>query len=85
VPGYAVLNLTTRYKVTSNWELFGKVNNVFDKDYSTAGILAANALDSAGNFQTNSDNWTHETFYAPGAPRAFWVGVKYMIGQNKNK
>ncbi len=85
VPGYAVLNLTTRYKVTSNWELFGKVNNVFDKDYSTAGILAANALDSAGNFQTNSDNWTHETYYSPGAPRAFWVGVKYMIGQNKNK
>ncbi len=84
VPGYAVLNLTTRYQATSNWELFGTVNNIFDKEYSTAGILAMNALDSAGNFQTTSDNWTHGTFCSPGAPRAFWVGVKYTIVQ-KNK
>jgi outer membrane receptor protein involved in Fe transport len=83
VSGYAILNLTTRYKVTSNWELFGKVNNVFDKEYSSGAILAENGFDSAGNFQTNSDLWAHETFYAPGAPRAFWVGVKYTMGQNK--
>jgi outer membrane receptor protein involved in Fe transport len=83
VPGYAVLNLNTRFKLDSNWELFGKIDNVFDKEYSSGAILAANSFDSAGNFQTNSDDWRHETFYAPGAPRAFWVGVKYTMGQNK--
>ena len=83
VPGYAILNLTTRYKPGQNWELFGKVNNVFDKDYSTGAILAQNSFDAAGNFQIDSANWTHETFYAPGAPRAFWVGVKYMFGKKQ--
>ncbi len=83
VPGYAVLNLNTRFKLDSNWELFGKIDNVFDKEYSSGAILATNSLDSAGNFVTNSDNWRNETFYAPGAPRAFWVGVKYTMGQNK--
>jgi outer membrane receptor protein involved in Fe transport len=83
VPGYAVLNLNTRFKLDSNWELFGKIDNVFDKEYSSGAILAANSFDSAGNFQINSDDWRHETFYAPGAPRAFWVGVKYTMGQNK--
>jgi iron complex outermembrane receptor protein len=84
VPGYAIVNLTTRYKLGQSWELFGKINNVFDKEYSTGAILAENSFDAAGNFQIDSANWTHETFYAPGAPRAFWVGVKYSMGQNKN-
>jgi iron complex outermembrane receptor protein len=83
VPGYAVFNLNTRFKLDSNWELFGKIDNVFDKEYSSGAILAANSFDAGGNFQTNSDDWRHETFYAPGAPRAFWVGVKYTMGQNK--
>ncbi|HEX4985351.1 MAG TPA: TonB-dependent receptor [Burkholderiales bacterium] len=83
VPGYAIFNLNTRYKVTSNWEVFGRIDNVFDKEYSTGAILAENSFNAAGAFQTNSDDWTSETFYAPGAPRAFWVGVKYTMGQPK--
>jgi outer membrane receptor protein involved in Fe transport len=80
VGGYTILNLTTRYKIDSNWELFGKINNVFDNKYSTGAMLGENPFDAQGNFQTGSDSWTHETFYAPGAPRAIWVGVKYTMG-----
>ena len=82
VGGYAILNLSTRYRLAQNWEVFGKLNNVFDTNYSTGGILASNSFDAGGNFQTNSDDWTHETFFAPGAPRAMWVGVKYTMGKN---
>ena len=78
--GYTVLNLTTRYAVDSTWEIFGRINNVFDKEYESGAILAENPFDSAGNFQTNSDNWTKETFFAPGAPRAIWVGLKVKFG-----
>ena len=28
---------------------------------------------------TNSDNWARETFYAPGAPRSAWVGLRYQF------
>lgn len=79
VAGYAILNLTTRFQLGSSWELFARVNNVFDREYSSAAILAENPFDAAGVFQTNSDDWARETFYAPGAPRALYVGVKYAL------
>ena len=25
------------------------------------------------------DTWTRETFYAPGAPRAAWLGLRYRF------
>jgi outer membrane receptor protein involved in Fe transport len=79
VSSYAVFNLTGRYRVARNWEVFARIENVFDTDYETAAILAENPFDSAGQFQTNSDDWAHETFFAPGAPRAAWVGVRFSI------
>ena len=74
--GYTVLNLATRYKVDKRWTLSARVSNLFDKRYSTAGALAENPFDANGTFQTNSDNWAHESFYAPGAPRSIFAGVK---------
>lgn len=75
---YAVLNLTARYRVAPRWEIFGRINNVFDTRFNTAAILAENPF-NAGAFQTNSDLWARETFYGPGAPRAAWIGVRYFI------
>jgi outer membrane receptor protein involved in Fe transport len=83
VAGYGILNLTTNYRLGQQWNLFAKVNNVFDKDYSTGAILAENSFGANGAFLANTADWEDETFYAPGAPRAFWVGVRYTIGQNK--
>lgn len=79
VEGYEVLNLTTRYRLGSRWELFARMDNVLDEDYASGGILAENSFDAAGNFLTDPNNWEDETFYAPGAPRAVWVGVKYAL------
>ena len=72
VPGYAVVNLDTNYKISSNWILFAKVNNVFDKEYSTYGQLGQ-------NIYTGND----EQFRTPAAPRAGWVGITYNFGGTK--
>lgn len=72
VPGYAVLNLDTNYKLTSNWILFAKVNNVFDKEYATYGQLGQ-------NIYTGQD----EQFRTPSAPRAGWLGLTYNFGSPK--
>ncbi len=80
VDGYTVVNLTTRYRVSNRWEIFARINNLFDEDYSTAGILAENSFDASGNFITDPNNWEDETFFAPGAPLAAWVGVKFIMG-----
>ncbi len=63
------------------WEIFANVNNVFDKRYGTAAALAENPFNSAGAFQNSSANWTHETFLAPGAPRAAGIGVRFRFGK----
>lgn len=79
LPGYAILNLNGEASLGGGWQLFAKVNNVFDKRYATAGALAENPF-VGGSFQTNPDDWRRETFVAPGAPRAAWVGVRYVFG-----
>jgi len=79
VDGYQVLNLTTRYLIGRQWQLFARIDNVLDEEYSTAGILAENSFDASGAFVPDASLWEDETFYAPGAPRAFWVGVKYQL------
>lgn len=80
LPGYAIVNLHGRYRFSSGWELFGRINNLFDRRYASAGALAENPFDAAGTFQTDSDRWTRETFFAPGAPRSGWIGLRYRFG-----
>ena len=86
--GYAVLNLGADYRPTPAWKLFVQVNNVFDTHYSTAAQLGATAFDANGNVlarpfpaDANGDRpLQNSTFYSPGAPRTFWVGIKYAFG-----
>lgn len=78
LPGYAVLNLSADYRFARDWTLFGRVDNLFDKRYATSGALAENPFVGAGNaFASDPDDWRHEQFIAPGAPRAAWLGVRY--------
>lgn len=86
--GYAVLNLSADYEPTAAWRFFVQVNNVFDRKYSTAAQLGATGFDANGNFQArpfarNAEGeypLQHSTFYAPGAPRTVWAGVRYRFG-----
>ena len=84
VPGYAVVNFDTHYNINSNWKLFAKVNNLFDKDYSTFGILSGNAYSTgAYNPAVPGASWPNEQFRSPAAPRAAWVGVTYEFDKPK--
>ena len=77
--GYAVLNLNADYQLARAWSLFGSVNNVFDKHYATGGALAENPFNSSGTFVPDADQWRRESFIAPGAPRSFWLGLRYRL------
>lgn len=79
--GYAILNLNAEAKLGAGWQAFARINNVFDKRYATAAALAENPFNSAGSFQIDSGDWHRETFVAPGAPRAAWVGIRYAFAQ----
>ena len=82
VRGYTVVNMDTRYSFgKTGWELFGRVNNIFDKEYYSAGMLGETFFDASGAFQGGDDD--RSFLVAPGAPRAGWVGVRYNFGGKK--
>jgi outer membrane receptor protein involved in Fe transport len=82
--GYAVMNLGGRYQLRKRIELFGQITNLADRKYVTAaqlGPMGFNPLN--GNYlarplpATNGDFPVRQsTFYAPGAPRTIWGGVR---------
>jgi outer membrane receptor protein involved in Fe transport len=82
VGGYTVVNLDTRYRFAdSGWQLFAKVNNVFDKEYYTGGMLGETFFEADGTFMDGDDD--RSALVSPGAPRAAWVGVRYEFGGKK--
>lgn len=83
VRGYTVVNLDTRYKfANSGWQLFARVNNLFDKEYYNAGMLGETFFDASGVFQGGDDEASF--LVSPGAPRAGWVGFRYEFGGKKS-
>lgn len=69
--GYWVFNAKAEYKLTKNIALFGKVDNVFDKNYNSFGVYGQ-ASDVLPGFNDGR-------FVSPGAPRAGWIGVRLTM------
>ncbi len=69
--GYWLFNATTEYKVTKNFAVFGKVNNIFDTNYNSFGVYGQ-ASDVLPGFNDGR-------FVSPGAPRAGWIGVRVTM------
>ncbi len=69
--GYWLFNATAEYKVTKNFAVFGKVNNIFDKNYNTFGVY--------GQANEVLPGFDDGRFVSPGAPRAEWVGVRLTM------
>jgi len=67
--GAAVVNLTGSYALGSRVRVFGRVANLFDRKYSTFGLLGE-ADDVLG------DAYDDPRFLSPAAPRAAWVGLE---------
>ena len=69
-------------------KLFLQVNNLFDTQYYTAAQLGPTGFTDNGNFVARpfatpvidgERPLVHATFYAPGAPRMIWAGVRYTF------
>jgi len=83
-PGYAVVNLGARYRVSRLFEFHVQVNNLFDRRYYTAAQLGPVGFQPNGAFVArplpalaNGEFPVQQsTFYAPGAPRGIWAGMR---------
>src|SRR5438552_7965223 len=76
IGGYAIFNLNLDYKLDRGLRAFAKLSNVFDRRYATAGALRQNFF--PGGSLAAPGAQVNETFYAPGAPRALWIGIQLV-------
>lgn len=86
IPGFAVFGLDARYRFASNWELFGKVDNLFNRTYSTFGQLGHNMF-IPGNYSNGvfSGAGTPTQFRTVSPPIGAWMGVTWHFGGDGKK
>lgn len=87
-PGYAVFNLGADYRPAPGLRFFVQINNLFNTQYYTAAQLGATGFTDAGNFIARpfaspviggERPLVNATFFAPGAERMIWAGVRYTF------
>lgn len=84
IPGYVTFNFQTSYKLGKEWTATMLVNNLFDKEYFSAGRLGLNPFSPSINgaigpdgYNHNSNDWLSTNFVAPGAPRGVWFSLNW--------
>lgn len=83
--GFAVVNLGADWQPLPGLNVFMQVNNLFDREYATAAQLGAVGITTdnrflARPFPVNAEGerpLQHSTYFAPGAPRTAWLGLRY--------
>ena len=88
--GYGVFNFQTSYKITPEWTFGMQINNLFDKQYASAGRLGLNAFSpatlgavGASGFNYNSSEWQGTSFLGIGAPRSAFFTLSYQFAPDK--
>jgi iron complex outermembrane recepter protein len=81
LPGYAVVNLRTGYRVSDNVEIYGIVKNLFSTDYATFGTyFDTEGLRTAGGTEVgvgpNGTVLENPRTVTPAPPIAVYAGVK---------
>jgi Fe(3+) dicitrate transport protein len=90
LPGYATFNFQTSYRFNSEWTASMLVNNMFDKEYFSAGRLGRNPFSPSiqgaigpDGYNHNSNDWLSTNFIAPGAPRGIWFSLNWHFDPKK--
>jgi iron complex outermembrane receptor protein len=79
LPGYTVVSLRTSCQITRNVLVFANIQNLFDRQYSTFGILGDPTGVGAPGVPADGelgDPDVDPRFLSPAMPRAYFGGVK---------
>lgn len=90
ISGYATFNFQTSYKLNSEWTASMFINNLFDREYFSAGRLGRNPFSPSiagaigpSGYNHNSNDWLSTNFIAPSAPRGIWFSLNWRFDPNK--
>ena len=81
VPGYAIVALEGSWQIARDWQVFAKIDNLFDRAYQNFGILGSNYFRGPGN-TFDASLAGPEQFRSPGAPFGAWVGIRYRLDRS---
>jgi outer membrane receptor protein involved in Fe transport len=68
---YALLNLRAEFRVSDAFTVFARVENVFDQDFETFGLL--------GEPDEVFENFADARFLGAGPPLGAWLGFKLQL------
>ncbi len=74
LPGYSVFNLHASYQINKTFQLYGRVDNIFDNRYSTFGTFFERG--DIPNFVNGGADFSDPRTVSPARPRAFYAGLK---------
>ncbi|HEV7123410.1 MAG TPA: TonB-dependent receptor, partial [Rhodanobacter sp.] len=80
LPGYVLLDLDLHYRPTRALSFFAEVSNVFDRHYFISGALGNNVFNTPNRLINISGPGAPTLFVAPGAPRGYFIGLRYSFG-----
>ena len=74
LPGYSVFNLHASYQIDKTFQLYGRVDNIFDNRYATHGAFFNTG--DVPNYANGGAAFTDPRTVSPARPRAFYAGLK---------
>jgi outer membrane receptor protein involved in Fe transport len=74
LPGYSVFNLHASYQINKTFQIYGRVDNIFDNRYATYGTFFETG--DIPNFANGGADFTDPRTVSPARPRAFYAGLK---------
>jgi outer membrane receptor protein involved in Fe transport len=73
LPSYTVFNVHASYQIDKNFQIYGRVDNLFDNRYATYGtFFDTGAIPNL----SNGTQFTDPRTVSPARPRAFYAGLK---------
>ena len=74
LPSYAVFNLRGSYQIDKTFQIYGRVDNIFDNRYATYGTFFDTT--AVPNFANGGAPFTDARTVSPARPRSFYAGLK---------
>jgi iron complex outermembrane receptor protein len=74
LPSYAVFNVHASYQIDKTYQVYGRIDNLFDNRYATYGTFFDTT--AVPNFTNGGAAFTDPRSLSPARPRAFYAGLK---------
>jgi outer membrane receptor protein involved in Fe transport len=74
LPSYTVVNTHASYQINKTFQIYGRINNLFDNRYATYGTFFE--TDALPNFAAGGTQFNDARALNPAYPRTFYAGLK---------